>query len=792
MIFNFTSQPTDGTDTNVREKKKKLNRKERMKKSKQARKQKIKLAIAANKASKGQKKDGRSKSKTPRPGPEKKRESPQRDRKRPFGQTEHQSPKGRDASGSKHREKKKYRTDTFETAPAIESDNDDEQLESSESASAAVEQPPPAPFVGPAPRPTTVSAVAKEMKKKAAAAAATTEFGSRKFPKTMKRNEILSSARDTLQHTAKAQNPLRSHQSDHIFSKSAWGELGLDPRLMRYVVGEDGKGMGMKAPTLVQKKTIPIVLKTGSDVVVKSETGSGKTLTYLLPVANVLAGIQPRVQRKDGVLALIMIPTRELGVQVLDVAQRLFRPMPWIIPGMVCGGEKPKAEKGRLRKGVNVLIATPGRLLYHLNSTASMVTSFMRFLVLDEADRMMDLGFEQQMKDVMSCLRSKKANDEKAYGRPPWKTLMLSATQSTNVQSVFGVDLIEPVYVDASTSSSHFNDVYNTPQQLSQHAVLLDSPQKLVGLIGFIRHRFTEAMHKPNNMRKCRILVFFTTCTVVDFHYELLKQCAADNQDGQSTMVQCMKDKIFRLHGNIAQKERSQSIKNFCSSNMGVFLCTDVAARGLDLPNVNWIVQYDAPSETTEYVHRVGRTARKGLAGSALLFLRPCEAAYIQNLEQHGVKLTQIASISVLGGLCSERDGAMGGSRRGEFAKAKANEFQLHLERFVENRNELKTLAAQAFQSWVRSYACHERSTKKIFNIRMLHLGHVAKSFALRDAPSKLGKIGRSSNKAKDKSGRGTHDTKRAGDRFGNQPARHKPHFASNKRPQPSKKSTSR
>ena len=596
-------------------------------------------------------------------------------------------------------------------------------------------------------------------------------YGSRKNPKSVKRTDVLDSARNALKHVKKSQNPIDSQPSNHLFENtSPWIDLGIDKRLVRHIETE-GQGLGMKKPTMVQSTSIPIILSHLHDVVIKSETGSGKTLTYLLPIAQVLTSISPRISRKDGSLALILVPTRELGTQVLSVAQKLFRPFPWIIPGMICGGEKAKAEKARLRKGLSVLVATPGRLLYHLNSTKSFVTAGLQFLVLDEADRMMDQGFEQQLKDIFEILRYKKTNED-TYNYTgsikPWRTILVSATQKANVTSLCGVDLVEPKFIDASIKkSSELIGAYDTPKQLSQHVVLLDSSQKLVALLGFIRHRFREAKKLPMKMKKCHLLIFFSTCASVDFHYSLFNKAAllADSEKELTNMgkrkkhdrnrnlpnakniVRSLSNRVYRLHGNIEQRERNQTLQSFSKNDFGVLFCTDVAARGLDIPNVDWIVQYDAPSETTEYVHRVGRTARSGKAGSALLFLRPCEASFIKYLESFKLNLTQVSSISVLGGLCNDDKGVIGGSRRGELAKERANECQLFLERLTANSSDLKSLASKAFQSWVGSYSCREKSTRSIFNVRMLHLGHIAKSFSLRDAPSSIGKP--SGNKAK-------------------------------------------
>ena len=215
-------------------------------------------------------------------------------------------------------------------------------------------------------------------------------------------------------------------------------------------------------------------------------------------------------------MALILVPTRELGTQVLNVAQKLFRPFPWVIPGMICGGEKAKAEKARLRKGLSILVATPGRLLYHLNSTQAFVTMGMQFLILDEADRMMDQGFEQQLKDIFEILHYKKQvkiliiiDLVLSHGELFWFQL-----HKSKCKIIMWCDLIESKFIDASTkNSSDLLKSYNTPKQLSQHVVILDSSQKLVALLGFIRHRFKETKKIANKNAKMPFIDFlFNMC----------------------------------------------------------------------------------------------------------------------------------------------------------------------------------------------------------------------------------------------------------------------------------------
>jgi superfamily II DNA/RNA helicase len=179
-------------------------------------------------------------------------------------------------------------------------------------------------------------------------------------------------------------------------------------------------------------------------------------------------------------------------------------------------------------------------------------------------------------------------------------------------------------------------------------------------------------------------------------------------------------------------------------------LCTDVAARGLDMPDVDWIVQYDPPSEMTEYVHRIGRTARRGRAGSSLLMLRPCEANYVALLKKNlGVRLVELPANSLVEGLCDRHHGRAGGSRRRDVGMRRGRSLQVLMERIVAGNAPLKEQAGHAFHTSVRAYACHSKEAKKIFNVRRLHLGHVAKSFALRDPPSKIMSESREAKKLK-------------------------------------------
>ena len=170
------------------------------------------------------------------------------------------------------------------------------------------------------------------------------------------------------------------------------------------------------------------------------------------------------------------------------------------------------------------------------------------------------------------------------------------------------------------------------------------------------------------------------------------------------------------------------------------------------MPNVHWIVQYDPPTEVTEYVHRIGRTARRGRAGSALLMLRPCEAGYVRLLHDTlRVEMIELSRNALIDGLCESHHGRRGSSRRIEMAIRMQSQLQTLVERVVDSSLDLQTMAGDAFHKSVRAYACHSKDSKPMFNIRRLHLGHVAKSFGLKNPPSKI----KRSERSKTRGGKG-------------------------------------
>lgn len=460
--------------------------------------------------------------------------------------------------------------------------------------------------------------------------------------------------------------------------------------------------------------------------------------------------------RSSGTHAIIISPTRELSLQIYEVLRKLLRPFPQIVPGVIMGGEKRKSEKARLRKGIGILVATPGRLVDHLVHTQSFQIEKCRWLVLDEADRLLDMGFERDLTAIISALNTKKHFSKR-------QNVLASATLNRDINRLALLSLVKPVYVAIETtatsnagasgnSASGGNSVvknedemdefdsnipeeervHEIPAQLKQHVVVVDDKRKMVTLAAIVRARLKQPGSK--------IIVFFSNCDSVDFFYMLFSMTevgtslAKGKDVNRERLFPCS---LFKLHGNLGQEVRSSTFQAFNSCTSGVLLCTDVAARGLDVPSVNWIVQYDVPSDPAAYVHRIGRTARIGSSGDAILLLFSNERPYLEVLEKKKMKLNEISQHTILKDLHVHLEPNPGNDPLQEAAS-----LQHLLDKLVEvsKQVELKNMAINAFQAFLRSYATHTKTTKHIFHIKNLHLGHLARNFALRDPPSTFGK----------------------------------------------------
>ncbi|XP_077140759.1 ATP-dependent DNA helicase DDX31 isoform X1 [Ranitomeya variabilis] len=518
---------------------------------------------------------------------------------------------------------------------------------------------------------------------------------------------------------------------EKVFSSDSFSDLGLHPHLVATLTDV----LAMSRMTSVQKMTIPALL-SGRDAMVRSQTGSGKTLAYGIPLVQALQEVTPKIQRSDGPYALILVPTRELALQSFSIIQKLLKPFMWIVPGVLMGGEKRKSEKARLRKGINILISTPGRLVDHIRSTKNIHFTHIRWLVVDEADRILDLGFE---KDLTAILNALNAQSERR------QNVLLSATLTQGVTRLADISLHSPVAVSvtADPCSEPMLEVtspveqpttdisgFAIPERLLQHTVVVPSKLKLVTLAAFILGKW-QCDLKP------KMIVFFPSCELVEFYHTLLSNVLHLQQREGDQAV------FLRLHGGMKQEDRTDVFQQFSGARAGILLCTDVAARGLDLPQVTWIVQYNAPASAAEYIHRVGRTARLGTHGNSLLILIPSEAEYIQTLVNHKISVSEIKMEEILSNLLLEdflviNRGKKTGTSDPQAVRERATVLQTKFEDYVHASAEMSLSAKKALQSYIRSYATYPKNLKHVFHVRSLHLGHVAKSFGLRDAPHNL------------------------------------------------------
>ncbi|WPH04422.1 Hypothetical protein R9X50_00731300 [Acrodontium crateriforme] len=552
-------------------------------------------------------------------------------------------------------------------------------------------------------------------------------------------------------------------------------KLGLSSTLASHLLNK----MEIKAPTAIQRKSVEQLCATDSDAFIQAETGSGKTLAYLLPVVQRISQISKQMKeegqnfnRKSGLFAIILAPTRELSKQISTVLENLLSCFHWIVSSTVIGGESKQSEKARLRKGLNILVATPGRLADHLNSTEVLDVSQVRWLVLDEGDRLMELGFENDIQKIVSVLnlRSRKIQEHPVPGLPERRTTVLcSATIKATVDQLSSIALKDPVSISADASeksNTEMEQAFSAPAQLKQSYALVPPKQRLVALVAALK----QAFKRKGSVMKC--ILFMSCADNVDFHFEVFTReetsPSTENKDASEDTLRVPKmsktDKIrqggtiaetrtqglatafsgqdnpvqvFRLHGSMQQATRTSTLKAFTNcTDPSVLVCTDVASRGLDLPNVDLVIEYDAPFSKEDHLHRVGRTARAGKDGRAMIFLMPgCEEGYVEILKEGRPRnLTRHDAAELLKKGFAASSGVVGGKDWEDIA----TDWQMDVERWVLANRKHHEQAYRAFQSHIRAYATHTAAERGYFDLKQLHLGHLAKAFALREKPSTI------------------------------------------------------
>ena len=359
----------------------------------------------------------------------------------------------------------------------------------------------------------------------------------------------------------------------------SFNSLGLSDALLRAI---DKKGYTVPSP--IQEKAIPLILER-KDVLASAQTGTGKTAGFTLPILQILS--EGQQFRKRPIRALILTPTRELAAQILDNV-KAYSEFIDIRSMVVFGGVKANPQIRTLRNGVDILVATPGRLL-DLHNQRALSLAKIEILVLDEADRMLDMGFQRDINKILALLPNKRQN------------LLFSATFSKAIKKLAGGILRHPVSVEAAPENT-------TAEKVDQKIYLVDKNKKNEIVLKLISEGnwkqvliFTRTKHGANRLSEKLVKKGITSAAI---------------------------------HGNKSQGARTKALSGFKQNKIRVLVATDIAARGLDIPLLPHVINYELPNISEDYVHRIGRTGRAGASGEAISLVSQEETTYVKGIEK--------------------------------------------------------------------------------------------------------------------------------------------------------------
>ncbi len=359
----------------------------------------------------------------------------------------------------------------------------------------------------------------------------------------------------------------------------SFNTLGLSDALLKAI-----EKKGYTTPSLIQEKAIPPILER-KDVLASAQTGTGKTAGFTLPLLQILA--QGQKLRKRPVRALVLTPTRELAAQILDNV-RAYSEFVDLRSMVIFGGVNQNPQIRALRHGVDILVATPGRLL-DLHNQRALSLANIEILVLDEADRMLDMGFQRDINKILNLLPSKRQN------------LLFSATFSKEIKQLANGILHHPVWVEAAPENT-------TVEKIDQRIYKVDQKRKTELIIKLISEGnwkqvlvFTRTKHGANRLSEKMVKSGITAAAI---------------------------------HGNKSQGARTKALAGFKKGAVRVLVATDIAARGLDIPLLPHVVNFELPNISEDYVHRIGRTGRAGASGEAISLVSQDELSYLKGIEK--------------------------------------------------------------------------------------------------------------------------------------------------------------
>jgi ATP-dependent RNA helicase RhlE len=380
-----------------------------------------------------------------------------------------------------------------------------------------------------------------------------------------------------------------------------FSQLGLQTALVQVC-----ESLGYNEPTPIQKEAIPVVL-AGHDLIGCAETGTGKTAAFLLPLIQRLGATA-----RPGVRLLVLAPTRELASQI-EASYGQLAPRKGVRCACLIGGASMSRQRESLRRGAGVVIATPGRLLDHLER-GTIDLSQIEALVLDEADRMLDMGFLPAIRRILAKLPSKR------------QTLLFSATMSSAIEKLARTTLSQPKLIEISQRGRAATTVEQTVYPVATES-------KMALLIDLLERVPLE-----------RVLVFTRT---------------RRGAERLSHILEARQHKVNRIHADRTQPQREAALRGFKEGRTQVLVATDIAARGLDVDSVSHVINYDVPTAPEDYVHRIGRTGRAGKSGRAITLVTPAEELTMRGIERLTGQVAERVLLPGFGGIQSSSERAV-------------------------------------------------------------------------------------------------------------------------------------
>jgi ATP-dependent RNA helicase DeaD len=425
--------------------------------------------------------------------------------------------------------------------------------------------------------------------------------------------------------------------------ESAFAALSLDPRLLSALTA-----LGYEEPTPIQQQAIPPLVE-GKDVLAQAATGTGKTAAFALPILHALA-VAGEKSRNGGPTALILVPTRELAMQLAEAVHRYGRTIGVrVLP--VYGGASMDSQLRTLQRGVDVVVATPGRALDHVNRK-SLKLEGLRTLVLDEADEMLDMGFAEDLEAILAATPAEK------------QTALFSATLPPRIVSIASKHLRHPVRITIAREMAAAGKL----PKVRQTAYVVARGHKRAALGRVLDIESPTAA-----------LVFCRTRLEVDDLTEALKSRGL---------------RVESLHGGISQAERDRVMKKLRAGTLELVVATDVAARGLDIGHLSHVVNYDVPSSPDVYVHRIGRTGRAGREGVAITLAEPREHWQLKNIERATKQKIEIGSVPTVADLRAKRLELTRASLRESLLTGGLDHYRVVVESLAEEFDPLDVAAA--------------------------------------------------------------------------------------------------